>query len=78
MFIGRGQDHPQGNIINKTHALYDRHSFYGYNRSGMVVENGVSTTGNLDKILERAYAMINEGAYLYQYSKFGVELADFQ
>ena len=58
---------------NGIRALYDRHNFYGFNRSGTVVENGVNCIGSLDKIIERAYGMMNEGAYLYQYKKYGIE-----
>jgi hypothetical protein len=33
----------------------------------------VTCTASLEKILERAYGMLNEGAYIYQYEKYGIE-----
>jgi tubulin delta len=37
LFIGRGMDHPQTNSVQGTRAIYDRHNFYGFNRSACVV-----------------------------------------
>ena len=54
-------------------TITDRHHLGGYNRSGVVVENGISCATSIDKILERAYSMLGQGAYIYQYSKFGLE-----
>ena len=69
--IARGIDPTTGPLGVRT--INDRHSFYGYNRSAVMVENGLGCASNVGKILERAYNMIGQGAYLYQYSKYGME-----
>jgi tubulin delta len=75
LYVGRGQDHPQTTSSQGIRTIYDRHNFYAFNRSATLVENGVVCTGSLEKILERAYNMMGEGAYLYQYKKYGIEPA---
>ena len=54
-------------------TITDKHRLGGYNRSGVVVENGISCAINIEGILERAYSMLSQKAYIYQYSKFGLE-----
>lgn len=71
LFIARGMDAtvgPQG-----IRTITDKHRLSGYNRSGVVVENGVTCAMNIESILERAYNMLSQGAYIYQYTKFGLE-----
>lgn len=51
LFIGRGSDHPLTNSIHNSRATYDRHNFYGYNRSASLIENGQVCTNSLEKIL---------------------------
>lgn len=70
LYVARGMDSTNGPLGTRT--IVDRHCFGSFNRSAVVLENGVNSAINLEKILERAYNMIGHGAYLYQYSKFGL------
>jgi hypothetical protein len=38
IYLGRGQDHPQSSTFqNGVKAIYDKHNFYGYNRSACLL-----------------------------------------
>ncbi len=71
MYIARGIDQTQGPLGTRT--ISDRHCFGGFNRSALIVENGMSCASSLEKILERAYGMVKESAFLYQYKRFGLK-----
>ena len=77
MMIVRGPDHLKTlNTVN-VHALYDKHAFYKYNRSIVMLENSNKFNPALNQILSRAYNMFNNNAYLYQYYKYGLEKDKF-
>jgi hypothetical protein len=65
LFIARGAD-PAPALAN-TRIINDKHCFGGFTRSALMLENGASSAANLENILERAYSMIGQHAYLYQY-----------
>ena len=73
LFIGRGSDHPVQAQTQSVTALYDRHAFKGYDRSGLVVENSNAVASSLEQVLERAYGMLDARAYVHQYYKHGME-----
>lgn len=77
-FIGRGQDHPLQHRTQNVPAIYDRHAFKGYDRSGLVVENSFGVASPLEQIVERAYGMLDARAYLHQYYKHGMEQHHFE
>lgn len=37
-----------------------------------MIENGQGSVGSLETMLERAYGMVKERAFMYQYEKYGV------
>lgn len=71
LFIARGIDQTQG--VTNVRTINDRHCFGGLNRSGVMVQNGMACASNIAKILQRAYNMIAQNAYLYQYQKYGLK-----
>ena len=88
MVIARGKDHPNisfsgSNVTNYSHnrnsasgsevfTVFDKHSFYSYNRSACLIDNGPKFVNSFEMILDRAYGMLKENAYLYQYEKYGL------
>lgn len=56
VIIGRGNDCPLGSA--KCYSLYDKHRFYGYNRSMTLLDNGQQFHFGVDQILSRGYSML--------------------
>ncbi len=75
--IARGPDHPKTLSTSNVNTLFDKHTFYKYNRSIVLVQNSNKFNGAFEQILNRAYNMFNNNAYLYQYYKYGLEKDKF-
>lgn len=75
--IVRGPDHPKALTTQNVYTLFDKHCFYKYNRSIVLLENSNKFNPAFQQILSRAYNMFNNNAYLYQYYKYGLEKDKF-
>ncbi len=77
LMIIRGPDHPKTLSTPNVQTIFDKHTFYKYNRSIVLVENSNKFNPAFQQILNRAYTMFNNNAYLYQYYKYGLEKDKF-